>query len=32
MLEVTQTAREKLAEYLKSQKLTGTFRVYQSYG
>ena len=32
MLEVTQTAREKLAEYLRSQKLSGTFRVYQSYG
>jgi len=32
MLEVTEAARAKLSEFVEKQKLTGAFRVYQSYG
>ena len=32
MLEVTEAARAKLSEFIEKQKLTGAFRVYQSYG
>lgn len=32
MLEVTESAREKLSEFIEKQKVTGAFRVYQSYG
>jgi hypothetical protein len=32
MLEVTDSAREKLTEFLDKQSLSGSFRVYQSYG
>lgn len=32
MLEVTESAQEKLSEYADKQSVIGTFRVYQSYG
>ncbi len=32
MLEVTDSARDKLAEFLAKQNVSGSFRVYQSYG
>ncbi len=32
MLEVTDSAREKLTEFTEKQKVSGSFRVYMSYG
>jgi len=32
MLEVTEAAQTKLKEFVEKQKVTGAFRVYQSYG